>query len=353
MTSVRIFAALYVLIYHFWGDSPLAPQAHWYDSWRNGGYLGVSLFFVLSGFILAYNAPVKTQFRRFYALRFARVYPLYLAALLWALPNYLRHAALRPSGAQRWVALPATVLLLQTWFGPYIAVQINSPGWSLCDEAFFYALFPVVLPMIIAQMPRWRMLLAALAVLAILPSTVVHLWVWHHGAAILTDGQAQFVGLPLFRLPEFLTGVVLGRLFLIRMPHTTTLQVAASTALSVACILIHGHLPFDVVRSGLLALPLGWMLYSLAGWRSRFLGSKTMQLLGEMSYGVYLLQLPLLFTVNQLRLPRWQMDLFVSILILPLSYVSYRFIEKAGRLVVLRWLGIRSHPNPIEIAVPA
>ena len=344
LTGVRIFAALYVLLYHLFG-SP-SQQRPWYDSWVDGGYLGVSLFFVLSGFILAYNAPAALDAKKFYVLRLARVYPLYLAAMLWGLPNFLRHGALPAAKV-----IPADVLLLQTWFGPDFAIQINSPSWSLSTEAFFYLVFPALLPLLRRQMLYWRAMLVTLAMAAVLPATVVFLVLAARGQVIAGLSE-HLLDLPLFRVAEFLVGVVLGLRFAERRPVIGGRQTAASLLLCLAAIgLFVGHLPFPIVRTGLFALPFGWLLYCLAGWRSRLLASAPMQVLGEISYGVYLLQIPLLQTINALA-PQAHHDnvvkLLLLLLVLPVAYGFYVAVEKPGRALVLRWFGVRSHPKPIE-----
>lgn len=344
LTGARIFAAVYVLLYHLFGST--APGRPWYDSWIDGGYLGVSLFFVLSGFILAYNAPPVGNTRKFYVLRLARVYPLYLAAMLWALPNYLRHGVV----PARFV-IPADLLLLQTWFGPGFAIQINPPSWSLSAEAFFYLLFPLLLPAVRRWMTHPKLLLALLAVAAVLPATAVSLVLWSRGQGISGLSEA-ILGVPLFRVAEFTVGIVFGELYARRQPVIDGARTALALLVSLAMIgLSVGHLPFPIVRTGLFALPFGWLLYCLAGWRSRLLSSAPMQLLGEISYGVYLLQIPLYMTFSFAYKGPHAVGVgkaMVLLLILPVAYLFYVVVEKPGRLLILRIFGMHSHAKPIE-----
>lgn len=91
LTGIRFFAALAVLMFHSGATYfdragipyPVAQLLH-------NGYLGVSLFFVLSGFILTYahqDDRIDGRFLGvFYVARFARIYPVYLFALVLALP---------------------------------------------------------------------------------------------------------------------------------------------------------------------------------------------------------------------------------------------------------------------------
>lgn len=344
LTGVRIFAAMYVLFYHLYG-SPSQTRP-WYDSWIDGGYLGVSLFFVLSGFILAYNAPPVANIRKFYALRFARVYPLYLAAMLWGLPNFLRHGA-----APRKLVIPLDLLLLQTWFGPGMAIQINPPSWSLSTEAFFYLVFPFLLPVVRKHLGKPGILLGLLAVLAILPASAVQGLLSSKGQQV--SGVSELIlAFPVFRVAEFAVGIVCGLLFARRQPTITGRQTAAAFFVSFTLVgLSVGHLPFAIVRTGLFALPFGWLLYCLAGWRSAFLASAPMQLLGEISYGVYLLQIPLLMTLGFVyKGPHaYEVTSLLGLaLILPVAYFFYRVVERPGRTCLLKLFGMHSHRKPIE-----
>src|SRR5580698_8802877 len=89
LTGARFVAALLVVCFHF---VPLAPG--WVNSILRNGYLGVPFFFVLSGFILTYNYASDPQqrivARSFWMARFARIYPIYLVALVLSLPFFFR-----------------------------------------------------------------------------------------------------------------------------------------------------------------------------------------------------------------------------------------------------------------------
>jgi len=91
LTSLRFFAAALVVFFHYLprGEADNA----WWIRIINHGYVGVSFFFVLSGFILAYTG-VNTDFhcryerRAFYARRLARIYPAFLLATLLDWPLF-------------------------------------------------------------------------------------------------------------------------------------------------------------------------------------------------------------------------------------------------------------------------
>jgi peptidoglycan/LPS O-acetylase OafA/YrhL len=152
LTSLRFFAAFWVLGFH--AIPRRGPVDAWTAFW-NRGWIGVTFFFVLSGFILTYTygrEASRLDARRFWVARFARVYPLYLFAMLFAVPQLLHF--LRVAGESGTPLDPGHVAgvvmtslaMLQSWFGQLVCVW-NCPSWSLSDEAFFYALFPLVLPL--------------------------------------------------------------------------------------------------------------------------------------------------------------------------------------------------------------
>jgi peptidoglycan/LPS O-acetylase OafA/YrhL len=110
----------------------------------SNGYLGVSFFFVLSGFILAYNyrspLPTWSAKKAFFLARFARLYPAYIVTLLASFFIGSRYVESVSMGA-----IPQFVLL-QAWI-PYTASfqYWNTPGWTLSVQALFYISFPLAI----------------------------------------------------------------------------------------------------------------------------------------------------------------------------------------------------------------
>ena len=151
LTGLRFLAAAQVVLFHSIGPrlDHLAPPL---AGLLGAGYTGVSLFFVLSGFVLAYNylAPGQggtTKTGNFLAARVARIYPVYLIGVLLALPG-LAGKLLRDHGpGDAFLAGSPVVLsaltLTQSWIPAY-ACRVNCPGWSLSVEAFFYLAFPLL-----------------------------------------------------------------------------------------------------------------------------------------------------------------------------------------------------------------
>ena len=153
LTSVRFLAAMHVAMFHMFSMHLLEGRG-WYRSLASVGYVGVSLFFVLSGFILVYTyAGREMNARKFWRARFARVYPAYAVSLLLTAPMFFYVCLVMKGGNipffawfTQHVALCAALvpLLLQSWV-PNAALAWNTPAWSLSVEASFYAVFPLLL----------------------------------------------------------------------------------------------------------------------------------------------------------------------------------------------------------------
>ena len=146
LTGLRFVLALWVILHHLTGPGqslePLAramPAAVY--ALIRGGYLAVTTFFVLSGFVLSRSYAgmdwTRRSVARYTAGRIARVYPVYLLSLLMVAPFI---AADPVPGKAPLVA--AHGLLVQGWLG-HIPVNWNTPAWSLSCEMFFYLSFPL------------------------------------------------------------------------------------------------------------------------------------------------------------------------------------------------------------------
>jgi len=199
LTGLRFFAALVVFGYHllgfFYFTAPYAAMTHVFVQ----GVVGVSFFFVLSGFVLTWSHHRADTAGSFYRRRVARIGPLHVAT--WVIMGIILVGyATRPP---LWPAA-ASLLLLSPWT-PWLAnhLTMNNPSWSLGCEAFFYALFPLLYALLHQARPRQRRLLAAALVLAALGVAAV--------ASPAPDGSTAFwfvYFFPPVRLIEFVLGML-------------------------------------------------------------------------------------------------------------------------------------------------
>jgi len=255
------------------------------------GYLGVSFFFLLSGFILAHvygAAGLKESdaCRRYAVARLARIYPDYALALLISFPIVLWRMMKTGVTGNDVVALVTAPLALQSWYWGSACV-INCPGWTISDEFFFYACFPFLLAPVLGRPLLWGLLAAVLAVTSTAAAVVL--------AANINGPDLEQLGafgtrFPPFRLAEFIAGMALNgwwrrRWEPVAMPILLTWIVAAVAVLSMVAELV----PQPVLTDGAAAVLWVPVILVAAQARTGPLCWRPCVFLGNLSYAFYLL----------------------------------------------------------------
>jgi peptidoglycan/LPS O-acetylase OafA/YrhL len=138
LDGLRFFAAMCVVFYHFAfrgaaaGAMPALDLPLWLVSMSQYGYLGVSLFFMISGFVIAYSAEGRAPLE-FAAARFARLYPSHLAAVT------LTFIVTMAFGAPEFTASLAQYFANLTMFSPLFGQPfMDGVYWSIVLEIIFY-----------------------------------------------------------------------------------------------------------------------------------------------------------------------------------------------------------------------
>jgi peptidoglycan/LPS O-acetylase OafA/YrhL len=191
-----------------------------------GGRLGVSFFFVLSGFVLTWSTRPGTTAARFWRGRFWKIYPIQV--ITWAAMVVLMMVA-----GQAVLAGPAiwNLFLLHAWV-PHLdtMVSMDSPSWSLSCEIFFYAMFPLVVFLVRKIRPNllWPVALVTMGIVLVTPliANLIPSQPSFPGYDISLN-QAWFVKeFPPAHLFEFVTGVVMAQIVMtgkwIRIPFWCT-----------------------------------------------------------------------------------------------------------------------------------
>ena len=359
LDGIRALAAALVLCYH------LVP------GWRGAGFVGVDIFFVLSGFLITalllreIDTSRQIRFFRFWLRRFRRLLPAVFVATIGAV------ALARLGGGDSLVQLPwqVTGSLTSTynWLEIANAAPYFNQGspllltnmWSLAVEMQFYLVWPLLLPAAVVLAPRRAAPYVALvlggasvALSAYFASqgditrayvgTDSHVFGIMLGAAValwvpgIMSGTARVLPPQQRRVWGYLTWVgLLGALsigiFVPTGPWMYPWGMVAAAGL--AALAVRGLLP-DVLSPASSAL-------------ARFLGSRPMVYLGERSYGIYLWHWPLwVIAFFTLRWSAWPTALLVVAVTLVLAELSYRFIETPIRTQgFLVWIsGLRRLP---------
>ena len=341
ITFTRFIAALTVVFFHY-GQSVFPANIPFLFENVTAGPIAVGYFYVLSGFIMAiaYYKPDKSNQKaiskkKYWLARFARIYPVYLLALL------LIVGAKYKDLAQNWETLPLHLLLLQSWIPGY-PITLNTPGWSLSVEAFFYLCFPFLLiwvykagtkPLAIFTVVLWIatqvILLTQLNSSSYAPKTDLHDLIYYY---------------PLMHLNSFVAGLLVG-IYLKRNANkvqasNNTFWLILSFALIFILIWSRPHLEslfgFKIAfTNGLLAPAFLWFIVLLArhkGMITKVFSYGWLVLLGEASYSLYILQKPVHGIYDKLVVPRISLPevahfyIFLVMLIV-ISILSFKYFE--------------------------
>jgi peptidoglycan/LPS O-acetylase OafA/YrhL len=295
------------------------------------GPTAVSFFYVLSGAVMTWGCtgPDGRSARApltFWVQRGSRILPAYYTALAISLPTFV--AAVKRAhphgGVPGWSAatFAACVLLLQAFIPP-LAEGLNTPGWSISCEGFFYASWPRLVGWLRRSRPGlpWRegLWLCGLGYVApLIARQVIRAGVLPSGPfpSVLGDVTGdellvRFVSyFPLLRASEFALGIVLGHA--LRNTPSRARSVGADTlrealllaALAGGAWILGAPATGDasdvlahrvLVESGTLAPLFALLVWQLArgrGWVQRALGLRWLLVLGEASYALYILQEP-------------------------------------------------------------
>lgn len=359
LTSIRFFAAFYVAVYHF-----VRPFSLWgrLEPAMSAGYVGVSFFFLLSGFILTYSHADEYEAGRknapkFWMARLARIYPVYLVSMLFGayVNRYQFHNKVHI------LAYVADLLLVQSW-SIRMAPFFNVPAWSLSCEAFFYFVFPFLLMRLRPSSARqsvfrivlwWLVALAApLICLKLFPAAA---WSEQAHVRIGSDWVYRVRRLPILALPQFLAGISLGWLYLRYRPSARTASILAHTGLItlVAVLFWADKFPLVMLHNGLLIPIFSMLILGLCepNWLSRLLSNSVLVLLGEASFALYLIH----FLFNDFVKETFGVDdsfqaaAWKLAIVIPISVLLHLYVERPGRKVILKWWS-RRHPTELKMS---
>ena len=353
LTTLRFVAAAWVVLYLYWPDLTGAAMPGLIAK----GYLGVELFFVLSGFILSHVYLSQFGERRFrYGsflwARLARVYPLHIATLggLLILITAAAAAGFRTNdNVAIWSSLPGQIVLGQAW-GLTPLGGWNHPSWSISAEWGAYLAFPLF------AWAAWRMrerprlaVAAALALLAVMNLAFVRLAGFPLTEATIAWGAVRII-------PCFAYGC---SIYLLWRAGQVIASWAAATGVAAfaGAIAIAAGLgapdPLTVALFGALI----FFLAALSSSGSRLLSSRVEVYLGEVSFAVYMVCIPwkLVFTNGAQRaldLPAgpvpWPLWTVMLLGVIPVAIVAHHLVERPSRSAMRAWeaAGFRFGPPP-------
>lgn len=349
LTSLRFIFAMMVFLSHLWflqDESPFYRQL--YDDIFYEGYIGVSFFFILSGFVLGYSYHDKIlggqiKFSQFWLARFARIYPLHLLTLLIAIPLSFK------GDSTEWInRFVLNIFLIQSFVpSSDIYFYFNSVSWSISDEWFFYVMFPFL----VFLMLRRRYLKFLPVVILLIPLSLLLVKETYH--------EKYFYINPLLRLGDFIIGKMLYRVYrkrqdieILNNRKVANMAEIGSILFLAVFIYFHNNVPQGFRYSCYYWPPMIVLIYTFAyarGFISDMLSNASLVFLGEISFGFYMIHmlvlryyhyLPRKFSFLQAMLPDNHNAAFVIFgMSLALSILIYKFYEMPANRFIKKKLG--------------
>jgi peptidoglycan/LPS O-acetylase OafA/YrhL len=384
LTGLRFIAALCVVVSHGAGAMTNVPGGNplWHIYLTSLAAFGMTLFFVLSGFVIHYNYSeqiTKYNWRgimNFLSARFARLYPLYISRLY---PLYILSVILvlyeQGVFANAWAGdvaasdnvkfvLPFYLTMTQSWIYAvrgdfsliyqYPSLWVIQVSWSIRTEWFFYFVYPLIC-IILTRLNRTHLVGAALLTAAVALSGMAA--AYHGVHAIDQFGESHFGPItsiahgeqdsffrwlvyfsPYARLPEFLVGCLVAALYRAFHEKRPSLlecragralpHVALALAIVIDFIMYWPSHPYPFLsflqRNFGFAVPVALLLFGLARYETalgRALSCSWMVACGDASYSIYLLHGLIIPSAGLAVLPVGQSIVLTSIILVRLCVV--------------------------------
>ena len=360
LTGLRAVAASLVFFYH-WFFQYVDELPKWLGAPFKVGYVGVPIFFALSGFLITLRylddfGEGKIGYGRYLYKRFIRIYPLYLAVLTFFVAAFGRPLNMIPDS---WLSLyTATQAFFPDW--AFLGTLV---GWTLTLELIFYVIAPLFLKWFYGK-SIWQVLAicltasglmlgigVALSLLPLVPNTLLGAsrnWLMHH----------SFFG----HAPDFFVGMFCAYLFLMHDQQDSLLRRQApkliwgSVMLIYVTILLLVIIGFPTGTPGnrglgfVIALASSVLILAIAlddknrNPVARFLSWRWVVYLGSISYALYLIELtePIqwLYWLALGKYGRVENRILQAVLIffitIPIAAVWYELVEKPAHRLLSR-----------------
>ncbi|MET9295202.1 acyltransferase [Streptomyces sp. NPDC003077] len=346
LTGMRFIAAALVFLHHgIWvnvfADGDVVSFYH--DLFINAGHVGVSFFFLLSGFVLTWSARKKDTFGRYLRRRLVKLYPNHVVTFVAAL-------LLIATSTQLYQAIP-NLFMVQSWFPVYdLLFSVNPPSWSLACEALFYLAFPLLLRWA-NRIPVVKLWWWAVGVIAAVIGAAVFAQTVLTGGPAMPDGQPvglyQFwfvYALPPVRALDFFLGILLARIVI--NGKWIRVGILPATLLFVACYALAGQLPYVYGLNAATIIPIALLVPAAAvadinGRRTGLQGRFAIWL-GEISYAFYLVHaIVLIWCRAQLGNPQgWSTPAGLALLLAGMvlsALVAWALYALVERPAMRRW----------------
>ena len=403
LDGLRAIAIIIVFFHHCKDYIPVTNRASYYfQSYVWQGWIGVDLFFVLSGFlitgILIDSRDARNYFSGFYTRRALRIFPIYYVVLIGFIVGseiltkiHAQQApliaSLVPMPEDRWIYL----CYLTNWVGLWKAQWSGSVHmilahlWSLAIEEQFYFFWPLI---VWAVRPRAIPWIAG--IVAMLSAIIRFAWVAHMGIQLMVPPlsieiqlaticrlDALFIGALcayflrspecMLRIHKWLPSIAIlgvGSFFLafsalLFFPQRASLLIYGSSSVishsledAIRLFLLCGGFTLLALGFGALVL-LAAFTESRSTLMQRLLKSRALAPIGKYSYGIYVFHIPILVLARYLLLPRLMPQTQGELVVMECSYIvalaaaSYIVAALSYELFEKRILRLKRHFEPM------
>lgn len=322
--GLRAVAVLLVVLYHLGLGVP-------------GGYIGVDVFFVISGYLITgiisrELSRDEFSFIEFYGRRARRILPTFLVVLLFS--GMVATFILLPSDLERYVksVLASLLSVSNFWFwsqgGYFGAASEMSPllhTWSLAVEEQFYVVLPIALLLMYRWVPRWT---RALLLLACVGTFAASAWF------VFTRTPEVFYFSP-FRAWELLLGSLLAIYSLpviVTNFHRQWITAAGLLLILTPAFVYTAETVFPGPAAAFPCIGTALLIWANASGESgasRLLKNRAIVFIGLISYSLYLWHWPLLVLAKHALGENLELEvrIFIGLASLVLAMLSWRFIE--------------------------
>ncbi len=331
--GLRAIAILAVLIFH------INPH------FLTGGYVGVDMFFVISGFLITGHVLRDLNnndfsFSQFYLKRIRRLYPALFVMLL--VTSAAVYKIFLPGDIQQYgLSLIGSIFYASNIFfytkSDYFNSELENSAllhtWSLSVEEQFYLLFPILLFVCFSKGRKY-----------FLPVLIIIFLVSFVASELLLkfDRAASFFLSPT-RFWQFLAGgliVFLKEPLSVRRPVLEGVVAFGLGLIALGILFFDSATPFPGIYAILPTFGTAFIIY--AGQRqglflSRFISIAPARFFGKISYSLYLWHWPLI-AIYRYRFSAefsWTEQIILFVISILLGYLSFRFIEKPARNIKL------------------
>ncbi|WP_126357431.1 acyltransferase family protein [Cedecea lapagei] len=349
LQAVRGIAALLVVMHHYKFSLAEKYTSGWFSPILNAGGIGVTVFFILSGFVMIYSSQDKKTSTEFFINRISRIYPAYLFFIIVSFfiggGMSIFHYADKAHGfITSLLFLPSVVVNAPAY------IDFNTPSavrWTLNYEMFFYLLFGLSLffkRQSVALLSMFAIILIAIpAASGFIPTADVSGYGY-------TSIALAFITNPI--MYQFITGVIVGLTYkkidsLLSEPVKKIILIVSVVLVLYFCF----YLDFNnhgLKSSGWIMLLFFTAVVLNRGWLDPFIPAVFIYL-GEISFSIYLLHNPMMIITEKYLLKTnegWFVVLVALALTALTSMLSHKYIEviasRKTKLALTRLLVMRN-----------